>query len=173
MSFARICATVSLFVGIVSAQIPEGELESRIATVRYLPLAESARVQGDVRLRINDGAVTVLSGHPLLVPTAVESAKALAPVLGAADLDVTYHFVIVNTAISESTSRTVKRGNAVERAVLRMFGLRTEKVVVEYQCEEGVPPPNEVKAAPEGIEVCIYGRTRCLQTEAGTLVAGP
>jgi hypothetical protein len=142
-------------------------LKSQIATARYAPLAEAARIQGGVHLKLNSGVVTVLSGHPLLAPIAVESAKAFGPVQGRTELDVTYHFVLVDTSVRTST--IVKRGNSLERAVLRMFGLKTEKVV--YGCQEGIPPANDVKLAVPFIEIWIYGGTHCLQTQAATLVA--
>lgn len=154
-----------------SAQTPEDGLRSEIKAVHYAPLAEQARIQGDVHLNVKSGVVTLLSGHPILAATAVESAKAFGSIQGQTDLDITYHFVLVDTATSVRTSIVVPRGNAFERAVLRMFGLKTEKVVVDYQCQEGVPPVNEFKIAGAVIEIRIFGRTRCLQTEAATFVA--
>lgn len=139
--------------------------------MRYIPLAEQARIQGDVHLNVKSGAVTVLSGHTLLAPGAVENAKTVASIQGEADLDMTYHFVLVDTFKSVPTSVTVPRGNVFERAVLRVFGFRTEKVVVVYRCEEGAPPPNDFTVAGAVIEIWIYGRVRCMQTETATLVA--
>jgi hypothetical protein len=111
--------------------------------------------------------VTVFSGHPLLARTAVESAKALGSIQGKTDVDVTYHFVLVDTATGVPV--TVPRGNAFERAVLRMFGRKTVKVV--YRCQEGAPPANDLKIAGAVIEVWIFGRPWCIQTDAATLVA--
>jgi hypothetical protein len=145
-------------------------LRSTLTSVHYLPLAQQARIQGDVRLSVNTGVITVVSGHPLLAPTAVASAKAFGSVLRQTHLDVTYHFVLVDTT-SVPTVTTVKRGNAFDRAILRVFGLRTEKVVHGYRCEEGAAPINDVKVNGAAIEVWIYGRTRCLQTNAATLVS--
>jgi len=158
-----------LIVGVALAQTPDDGLRSYIATTRYPPLAEQASIQGDVHLKLSSGVVTVLSGHPLLASSAVENAKALCPIPGGTDLDVTYHFVLVDTTVITST--TVKRGNALERAVLRMFGLKTEKVV--YGCQEGIrtPPANEVKAAGPIIEIWIYGGTHCFQPQAAALMA--
>ena len=110
--------------------------------------------------------VTLLSGHPILAQIGVESAKAFGSIQSETNLDVTYHFVLVDTATSVPTSMTVPRGNVFERAVLRMFGFKTEKVVIEYRCQEGVPPANDLKIAGAAIEIWVYGRTRCLQTEA-------
>jgi hypothetical protein len=167
MPFRAALAVTFLVVGAALAQTPEDGLRSQIATARYAPLAEQARIQGDVHLKLNSGVVTVLSGHPLLAPIAVESAKAFGPVQGSTEFDVTYHFVLVDTSVLTST--IVKRGNALERAVLRVLGLKTEKVV--YGCQEGIPPANDVKLAVPVIEIWIYGGTHCLQTQAATLVA--
>jgi hypothetical protein len=163
-----------LFVGTALAQSAEDMLRSRLTSVHYAPLAEQARIQGDVRLRLNSGVVTLISGHSLLTRIAVENAKALGSIQSATNLDVTYHFVIVDTARSVPTSTIVKRGNAFERAILRVLGLKTEKVVHGYRCEEGTAPindVNDVKVNGAAIEVWIYGRTHCLQTNTATLVA--
>ena len=70
------------------------------------------------------------------------------------------------------TSVTVKRGgDALERAVLRLFGLKTEKVVVVNQCQEGIPPRNDVKLAGAKVEIWIYGRARCPEAESATIAA--
>ncbi len=111
--------------------------------------------------------VTILSGHPILSPIAVESAKAFGSIQGKTDVDMTYHFILVDTATNVPI--TVPRGNAFGRAVLRLFGLKTVKVVLE--CQEGAPPANGLRIAGAVIEIWIFGRTRCLQTEAATLVA--
>jgi hypothetical protein len=113
MPFRIALAVKFLVVGEALAQTPEDVLRSQIATARYAPLAEQARIQGDVHLKLNSGVVTVLSGHPLLAPIAVESAKAFGPVQGRTELDVTYHFVLIDTSVLTSTM--VKRGNALER----------------------------------------------------------
>ena len=134
MQFRTTLAAGFLVVSTAIAQSPEDDgLKSKIATVHYAALAEYARLQGDVHLRLNSGMVTVLSGHPLLAQTAVESVKAFGPIQGRTELELTYHFVLVDTSSSVLTSTTVKRGNALERVVLRMFGLKTEKLVVDYQ----------------------------------------
>src|ERR1043165_9219941 len=92
------CVLVWLFMGAAFGQNPEGVLRSKLTAIRYAPLAEMAMIQGDVRLGVNDGVITAVSGHPLLTPIAVASAKGLASVQTQSKLDLTYHFVIVNTA---------------------------------------------------------------------------
>jgi hypothetical protein len=160
--FRKTFLVAGVFCWAASAQNVGDALKSTITGVHYGPLAEAARVQGDVRLNVNSGRVTVVSGHPLLAQTAVENAKALGSMAGTTNLDLTYHFVLADT----TTSKKIKRGNAFERVVLRMFGLQTETMV----CEEGVAPPNDVKIAGPVIDIWIYGRSRCIETET-TVVA--
>lgn len=171
MGFARALTVALVLLGSVAAQTPEDALKSKIAGVHYPLLAESARIQGDVRLNLKSGAVSLLSGHPMLAQIAVESAKAFESIQGETNLDVTYHFVIDTPFNSVRTSKTVKRGNAFERAVLRMFGLNTEKVTVVYDCERAVPPPSDLKITGAVIEIWVHGREVCLETEAATVVA--
>lgn len=167
MRFRRPFVVTLLLVGAASGQTPEDGFRSTIQAVHYAPLAEHARIQGDVHLNVKSGVVTLLSGHPLLAPIAVESAKAFGSIQGKTDVDITYHFVLVDTATGVPV--TVPRGNAFERAVLRVFGLKTVKVV--YRCQEGAPPANDLKITGAVIEIWIFGGTHCLTTEAATLVA--
>jgi hypothetical protein len=167
MRFRRHFVVALVLVGAASAQTPEDGLRSKIKAVRYAPLAEQARIQGDVHLNVSSGVVTLLSGHPILSAIAVESAKAFGSIQGKTSLDMMYHFVLVDAATDVPI--TVPRSNAFERAVLRVFGLKTVKVI--YQCQEGSPPANDLKIAGAVVEIWIFGRTRCLQTEAATLVA--
>lgn len=172
MQLPRTFIVVLVLVGAVSGQTPEDGLRSKIRAIHYAPLAEAARIQGDVHLNVNSGVVTLLSGNLLLAQIGVESAKAFGSIQGETNLDVTYHFVLVDIAAGVPTSMTVPRGNVFERAVLRMFGFKTEKVVIEYRCQEGVPPANDLKIAGAVIEIWIYGRSRCIETEAAaTFVA--
>ena len=69
-------------VGAVLVQTTEDRLRSQIANVRYVPLARQARIQGDVHLKLNSGVITVLSGHPLFTPLAVESTKEFGTIQG-------------------------------------------------------------------------------------------
>ncbi len=65
---------------------------------KYPPLARTARIFGDVKLELQlrpDGTVSlvhVISGHPLLAPAAVESAKASRFVCYGCVLPTTYIF---------------------------------------------------------------------------------
>jgi hypothetical protein len=171
MRFGRAYLVALFLVALSSAQTPEDELRTKIRAVRYAPLAEQAQIQGDVHLTVKSGVITLLSGHPMLAQTAVENAKVMGSIQATTDLDAIYHFVIVDTATTVRTPIPVRRGNTFERAVLRVFGLKTEKVVFENRCQEGGSPANDLKIAGEFIEIWIYGRTRCLQTVTATLVA--
>ena len=153
------------------AQTPGAEWRSNVASMHYPPLAEAARVYGDVHLRFHSGTLSALSGHPLLVQAAIQNTKMLGSLPGGTDVDLVYHFILVETTTSVPMPVNVKRGNAFERAVLRIFGRKTEKVVVEYRCQEGTPPASHLDASATNIEVWVYGGTHCLQTQAATLVA--
>jgi hypothetical protein len=170
MQRSRTFIGVYLLVGSVFAQTAEDAFRSKLTSVHYAPLAQQARIQGDVRLSLNRGIVTLVSGHPLLAPIAVASAKAFG-LMPQTNFDVTYHFVLVDTATSVPTVTTVKRGNAFERAMMRVFGLKTEKVVHGYRCESGDPPANDVKINGAVVAVWIYGRISCPELNTSTLVA--
>jgi hypothetical protein len=171
MQVRKTCTVGCLLVWVAFAQT-EGGLRSKVATVHYPPLAEAARIQGDVRLEANSGVVTLVSGHPLLAPLAIDNAKTLGSIQGQTKLGMTYHFVFVDTnAYNVPTLTTVKRGNALERAILRVLGFNTEKVVDSYRCEQGVAPESDIKTDGAVIEIWVYGRTFCLQTNTATLVA--
>ena len=38
-----------------------------------------------------------------------------------------------------------------------MLRLKTEKVIIEYKCQEGVPPANNIKVNGANVEIWIYG----------------
>jgi hypothetical protein len=171
MQLRKTCTIGCLIVCAALAQT-EGGLGAKVATVQYPPLAETARIQGDVRIEANSGVVTFISGHPLLAPRAIDHAKTLGSIQGQTKLDITYHFVVVDTnAYNVPTSTTVKRGNVLERAILRVLGFKTEKAVHGIRCEEGVAPASDIKINGAVIEIWVYGRTHCLETETATLVA--
>lgn len=171
MQLTKTCAIGCLLVRAALAQT-EGGLRAKVATVHYPPLAESARIQGDVRLEVDSGVVTLVSGPPLLAPRAMDNAKRLGSIEGQTKLDVTYHFVLVETGVhGVPTLTTVKRANAFERTIFRVFGFKTEKVVRSSRCEEDVAPASDIKVDVAVIEIWVYGRTLCVQTETATLVA--
>jgi hypothetical protein len=161
-----------LLIGSAFGQTAEDVLRSKLTSARYTPLAEMARIEGDVHLVVNNGVITAISSHPLLTSIAIGSAKGFESVQTKSKLDLTYHFVLVNTVTSVPTATTVKKGNAFTRAILRVFGAKTEKLVHGYRCEEGLAPVNDVKVNGTAAEVWIYGRSHCLQTNTAALVWG-
>ena len=152
-------------------KLPDEGLRSKIRAVHYSPIAEAARIQGVVHLKVKSGGVSVVGGHPLLYPTAIESAKALGSIQGDTDVEMTYHFVLVDNTTSVPTRFTAPRGNVFERAVLRVFGRKTVRVLVEDRCEEGAPPANDVRIAGAVVEVWIFGQIHCPEINSATLVA--
>jgi hypothetical protein len=162
---------VALVVGCAAfAQSPEDRVRGQITGVAYAVLAEHARVQGDVHLHLHSDVATVLSGSPLLARTAIESAKTWGSIPGETNFDVTYHFVLVNITMTP-TSTIVPRGNAFERVVLRILRRKTDKAVSSFQCQQGTPPPNDLKMTGPVIEVWIYGGARCVVPEMAVFVA--
>jgi len=52
-----------------------------------------------------------------------------------------------------------------------VLGFKTEKAVHSYRCEEGVALASDIKIDGAVIEIWVYGRILCLQTNTTTLVA--
>ena len=151
------------------AQKPPEEWQAEIARVRYAPLPEFARVEGDVRLQARGGLVTVLSGPPLLLQTALDSAKRLSSMAAGTDLYFAYHFSVVDTAITVPTVTTVKRGNALERVVLKMLRMKTEKTVTGSRCESRPAPVSEMPISGTTVDIRVYGRTVCAEAQFAAL----
>jgi hypothetical protein len=106
----------------------------------------------------------------LLVQAAVESAKSFVPMQGATTLGLLYHFALIGPTTVPSPT-IMRKGDAFDRIFLRMLGLKTERVVVEYRCHREVAPPNDVKVSGANIEIWINGSGFCLMVETGTLIA--
>lgn len=155
-----------LLAGVAFGQIPEDQLRSKIQGIHYLRLAEMPRVQGDVHLKVSDGVVSLLSGPALLTQTAVEGTKSFVSLLGGGDFDVTYHFGFV--FVDRMKRTTIKKGNTFERSLLRLVGLKTEKVVLV--CEDGPDPLSDFKIADANIEIWVSGASHCVQTETGDFI---
>jgi hypothetical protein len=130
-------------------------LASRLEEARYPLLAFQARIQGDVKLRSGTDGVTVISGHPLLAAAAVSNLKELGK-FSNHDIEAIYHFGFINCEM-RSTTRVEKKGNRLERLVLRAFMMKTERVVQGTECiEDPTPPKNRVEVTESRIEVWIY-----------------
>ena len=143
-------------------------LVSKIEAVRFAPLARQARIQGDVRLRFGPKGVTVLSGNPLLVQTAVDSVKGLGTI-SSLEVEAIYHFVFVENAGTQITKRIEKRGNRFERVFLHALMMKTERVVEYQECVENPPPKNKIELSENRVEVWIYGSAVCLQIQASQM----
>jgi hypothetical protein len=116
----------AMFVSMASAQTPNwfASVHPDLSALRYPPLARQARIHGTVRLSVtlHDGApteITMVAGHPLLVPAATENLKkwrfdAGLPRTIVAD----YSFVLTD---SDTTSRRILRGDSLDRLFLRIF----------------------------------------------------
>ena len=75
MQLSRSFIVASLFVSVAVVQTAEDVLKSKLTRVHYATLAERARIQGDVRLNVKNGLITVISGHPLLAPLPSKAQK--------------------------------------------------------------------------------------------------
>ena len=115
MRFKGVPTIPLLLVASAFAQIPETDGVSKIAGIHYAPLAKTARIQGDIHLRFQSGVVTLVSGHPLLAQTALQNAKSFEWLSDKADVDLTYHFILIDATTSVPTLITVRRGNGLER----------------------------------------------------------
>jgi hypothetical protein len=126
------------------------------AAITYPRLAEYARIQGEVKLRLGPDGVSVISGHPLLVPAAKASFQKLAQFDGQ-EVEAIYHFVLTEGGSPRTTVTTVKKGDAFDRVILRALRLKTEKTIVNYECVTGYKPENRIDSSKRPIEVWVYG----------------
>lgn len=137
----------------------------------YPRLAKSAKIAGDVRLTKSFGAVTIVSGHPLLAQMILENAKELSAHFPQTDLNLTYHFILLDNTVDVPSSEIVKI-HGPKRFVRRVLGLKTEKVRTIYECREGPdPPPNRIKLVGDNVDIWIFGKTLCLVTNYSTRIA--
>jgi hypothetical protein len=130
---ASAMASLFLFAGAGLAQVRE---------IRYPPLAAAAQVQGDVWLRPGPEGAVLISGHPLLVQTAMASMKALGRLSDRSEAEVVFHFSLVEPSVHEVTV-IVKKGDAFDRLILRVLGFKTEKTIREKECVDTEPPPGK------------------------------
>ncbi len=152
--------------GLAALSQDDAALASKVEAVKYPALSRLARIQGDVRLHLGPKGPELISGHPLLVPAAMENLKNLDNLAGA-DIEVIYHFVLMDSTFRVSR-RTVKKGDAFDRLILRALRIKTERVVEESECVEKNTdlPKNRIDLTKNPVEVWIYGATACLNTQA-------
>jgi hypothetical protein len=128
--------------------------------IRYPPLAAAAQVQGDV---------LVSGGNVVTGPTLLREA---ARQLHAQQTGVLIHFILIDVVLSTKVE-TIQKGDAVDRFFLRLFRISaTKKVEVQVCTESANPPANRIDSTKDPIEVWVYGKARCIETQAsytGTL----
>ena len=125
--------------------------------IRYPPLAKQARIQGDVV--ISHG--TVVSGHPILVPAALQGLPSLG--LAHGDENVVFHFVVRDAGFW-LRPQVVRSGSAFERFIWRLLGTKTG-YTIEYEVYGcgGPSGPSYVDYSGAQIEVWVYAPTTCVQ----------
>jgi hypothetical protein len=148
--------TIACFfsIGLPALAQDNSEIVWKGEPVIYPVLGRLTRTQGDVRLLLGPKGVEVISGHPLLVPAAMQGFKDLG------EFDVIFHFSLVDPTI-RIASRTVQRGDAFDRLILRALRIKTEKIVREPECVETDPPKNRIDFAKDPVEIWIYGSRAC------------
>ncbi len=142
-----------------------------VAGIKYPPLAAQARIQGEVHLSLGPDGIHVILGHPLFVPAATESFKGLVEISSEAAKAI-YHFTLTEPVIATKPV-IVKKGNAIDRLILRVRRLKTERTVT--YCVEGPPKDqNRIDTSKRPLEIWVYGvAPHCLQEEATQLAASP
>jgi hypothetical protein len=117
----------------------------------YAPLARQARIAGTVRLRVGTGvpAITVESGHPLLISTAKENlAKWRFDPPPTESIFVEYVFRLTDEV--RVVTHRVPRGDSFDRFFLRIFHQPTFRD--EHECQSPGPadmPGPTIEARPE------------------------
>ena len=154
-----ICLLAATFAA--AAQTPPPELASQIQQVRYPPLARQARIQGTVRLAKTNGAVTVLAGHPLLIPIAFRATEALS---GLDNITVTVRFEFTGErTYYVDKPVVVPITNRFERSLRRLFRRQTERVIYESVCESPPSPPNTISISGAHVEIRVATAEKCLE----------
>ena len=119
----RSALAILLFTGACLAGSHD-QLRQKVHEVHY-PSLPSGWIQGDVHLIVNGGMVNLLSGPPLLTRVAELGTESFAPLLGESQFYVIYHFELV--FVDRMKRTTIKKGNAFERSLLRLVGLKQRK----------------------------------------------
>jgi hypothetical protein len=133
------CRAVLVFTLLASLEMlaqDNSGVVGKIESIRFSPLTRQAKIQGDVRLRSGPDGVRVISGHPLLTDIAVDSLKALGKISDG-EVEATYHFVLIDNTETRLIHREEQRGNRFTRFFLRLFRMKTVRVVDHYhECVE-------------------------------------
>jgi len=106
----------------------------------------------------------LISGPPLLRQASLGSIERLGKLSERGDVEVVFHFSLIEPSVHEVT---VKKGNAFDRLILRVLGLKTEKTIKEKECSDTeLSPENRIDSTKAPIEVWIYRRTPCHAIES-------
>jgi hypothetical protein len=159
-----------LALGATAQDIPNG-VKYDLTGLTYPRVGQLARVEGVVKLELipneTGQEVTIISGHPILVPQAKEN---LARWRTNQTVTVNYIFRLTDPEIVKVR---VPKGNGVGRLFLRMFHLAT--YTEEPRCENSpkisVSEPGLVQQSPLTLELEITAEVTCLQTEASLVAA--
>lgn len=152
-----ILAAALLLARVAFAQTSDEDLRQKVLSFRYPLLARAAAVQGEVRFKVASNGAASASGPPLLVQAAIDNAK---PLGLNQSVNLNYHFVL-SRITTEPDSFNVKRGDAFDRFFLRMFGLKTEKVVPYNKCMNGVDQPDDVRISEDTIDIWVNAGAMC------------
>lgn len=148
-------------------------LQAKVEQMKYPPLARLARIQGDAVLLVeSDGALGLVSGHPLLVGPARDEFPSL-DIHPDKKTEVRFHFVLLDTYVPpvRKTMVVPRGGDAVDRFFLRVFHIsqtRTE-VYYDYCPDDPNLPKNKIDASGKAIEIWVYAQPRRLSTESGSV----
>jgi hypothetical protein len=140
----------------------QGSPASKFEVVRYPPLAIQARIQGDVHLSCEGSEIKVIAGHPLIAAAAIQNLKDVGVILEGCT-EVFYHFVIIDAIVTRRET-VVRRGDALDRFFLRALHLKTDKVLVKYECVENPEPKNNRSDLSGTVRhIWVYGKGYCPQ----------
>ncbi len=136
----------------------------QLSAPKYPPLPRSARISGDVKLELHlrtDGTVSsvrILSGHPLLAPAAVESAKASRFVCYGCVLPTTYIFTYTFGFREDSDCSVVK--------------LRAPKCLYLWRCGmtfyKNEYHPRALVIIQSKDRITVGADTRCIETDTAS-----
>lgn len=162
----RVCV-VAVCLSYASAQ-PPPDLGNRIASLRYPPLAEQARIQGEVSFVVRQNVPADLKGHPLLVYDANRSWEAL-KIVAPDGFMVRFHYILDQEPVIRHTKHQTPRGNGFDRLWLRLFHQPTTRAEEKWDCDDRGPhQPSTVQFDQQGlpVEITLHGKMVCRQTIA-------
>lgn len=148
------------------------EVIHHVEEMKYPRLAQMGQVSGVVCIEwLKGGSFRTTKGHPILIPSAEENLKKIGGFFGK-DVTVVYQFILVDTGTSRSKKVVVKRGDAFDRFFLRVFRMKTEKVIEKPECEDSQNNlKNTIDLSKDPIEIRVFGSIPCLQTLPASTVS--